>query len=120
MDFPWRRLAATAAVGATLATIVLAEKWSTRTFSKYLVYSWLLSFLSYGVWGVLLYPKIFSPLIGLPEPTGGSWWNGQWEKIQKLSNGAPMLEWYLSPTLLLLNRNKETRKGAHVLTNTPG
>lgn len=111
MDFPWRRLAATAAVGATLATIVLAEKWSTRTFSNYLVYSWLLSFLSYGVWGVLLYPKIFSPLIGLPEPTGGSWWNGQWEKIQKLSNGAPMLEWYLPPTLLLLSRNKETRKG---------
>lgn len=93
MDFPWRRVAAIAAVGAGLATVFLAERWSARTFSKYFVYSWILSFLPHAFWAVILWPKVFSPLRGLPEPKGNSWWNGQWAKIQALSNGAPMLEW---------------------------
>lgn len=93
MDFPWRQLAATAAAGATVATVTLADTWSTRSFSKYFVYAWALTFFAYAVWGVLLYPKLFSPLIGLPEPKGSSWWNGHWAKIQALPNGAPMQEW---------------------------
>lgn len=93
MDFPWRRLAATAAVGAALATFTLAGKWSLATFSKYYIYAWILSFIPLGLWEVILYPKVFSPLIGLPEPIGNSWWNGQWANIQALPNGAPMQQW---------------------------
>lgn len=96
MDFPWRRLAATAAVGATLATLwtsIPAGTWSLAAFPKYYLYACVLSLAPLGLWQVLLYPRLFSPLIGLPEPSGGSWWNGQWAKIHALPNGVPMQEW---------------------------
>ncbi|KAL1841504.1 hypothetical protein VTJ49DRAFT_6995 [Mycothermus thermophilus] len=46
------------------------------------------------VWAVILYPKFFSPLIGLPEPaTGNSWFMGQWKAIIKFPTGTPMIKW---------------------------
>jgi hypothetical protein len=45
------------------------------------------------VWAVILYPKFFSPLRHLPGPTGGSWWNGQNERLWSEVNGGPMIDW---------------------------
>jgi hypothetical protein len=50
-------------------------------------------YFGYAVWAVILYPKFFSPLIGLPEPSGNAWFMGQWQRIKDERPGAPMLEW---------------------------
>lgn len=97
MDLPWKRVTAVAAVAAYAATSTLKQEWSRSAFTKYFAASWLLSFLCWGVWTVILYPKFFSPLLGLPEPRNPSWINGQYSKIRELATGVPMLEWYICP-----------------------
>ncbi|KAI9640865.1 hypothetical protein NHQ30_010706 [Ciborinia camelliae] len=42
---------------------------------------------------MFLYPFYFSPLRHLPSPKGGSWWNGQWNRISAEPTGEPMLDW---------------------------
>jgi hypothetical protein len=54
---------------------------------------WVLSFVSWCFWKIILFPKFFSPLRYLPQPTGGSWWNGHFGQISALPTGAPMIEW---------------------------
>ncbi|KAL2154157.1 hypothetical protein VTH82DRAFT_2833 [Thermothelomyces myriococcoides] len=49
--------------------------------------------LAWALWSVILYPKLFSPLRGLPEPSGNSWLMGQFFKIVALPSGLPMIEW---------------------------
>lgn len=93
MDFPWKRVTAVAAVTAYAATSFLKQEWSRSAFTTYFTVSWLLSFLCWGLWTVILYPKFFSPLIGLPEPKNPSWINGQYSKIREFATGVPMLEW---------------------------
>lgn len=93
MDFPWKRVTAVAAVTAYAATSLLKQEWSRSAFTTYFTVSWLLSFLCWGLWTVILYPKFFSPLIGLPEPENPSWINGQYSKIREFATGVPMLEW---------------------------
>lgn len=55
--------------------------------------SWTVQLLAWLAWGVILYPKFFSPLRHLPEPGGGSWYNGQWKKLVDLPTGKPHIEW---------------------------
>jgi cytochrome P450 len=50
-------------------------------------------FIAWATWRVIIYPNFFSPLKGLPEPSGGSWWNGQASKIMAQPSGHPMREW---------------------------
>ena len=54
---------------------------------------WILYFGGWCFWAIILYPKFFSPLRHLPEPKGGSWWNGHFGQISALPTGAPMVEW---------------------------
>lgn len=61
---------------------------------------WFFQVFLYGVWSVILYPKVFSPLIGLPEPKGGSWLMGQFGAIRKYPTGIPMREWYVHPYIM--------------------
>jgi hypothetical protein len=50
-------------------------------------------FIAWATWRVIIYPNFMSPLKGLPEPSGGSWWNGQASKIMAQPSGHPMREW---------------------------
>ena len=59
--------------------------------------AWAIQALAWAIWMVLLYPKLFSPLRGLPEPSGNSWFMGQFKTISAQPTGAPMREWYVSP-----------------------
>lgn len=54
----------------------------------------------YATWKVILYPKVFSPLRGLPEPTGGSLLMGHFKEIREKPTGIPMREWYAYVPLL--------------------
>ncbi|KAI3401919.1 hypothetical protein diail_6478 [Diaporthe ilicicola] len=93
MDLPWKRVTAVAAVAAYAATSTLKQQWSRSAFIDYFAISWLLGFLCWGLWTVILYPKFFSPLLGLPEPQNPSWINGQYSRIREFPTGVPMLEW---------------------------
>jgi len=50
-------------------------------------------FIAWATWRVIIYPNFISPLKGLPEPPGGSWWNGQASIIMAQPSGHPMREW---------------------------
>ncbi|KAL8977338.1 MAG: hypothetical protein Q9205_006837 [Flavoplaca limonia] len=45
------------------------------------------------IWNVILYPKYLSPLRHLPEPTGNSWFMGQFAAIREEPTGAPQQRW---------------------------
>lgn len=93
MDVPLKRVTAAAAATAYVATSTLAQKWTPSAFLGFLAGSWILCFACWLFWIAILWPKFFSPLIGLPEPKNPSWINGQYSKIQAQPTGQPMLEW---------------------------
>ena len=85
-------MTAAAVVAAYLAT---TKKQGAGVFSFVgsFISTWLLQFLVWALWKVILYPKVFSSLRGLPEPKGNSWWNGQFANIQGNPTGIPMRKW---------------------------
>ncbi|KUI67349.1 Cytochrome P450 97B3, chloroplastic [Cytospora mali] len=93
MGFPWKGVTAIAATTAYIATFTLKKGWAPSAFLGYFASSWIICLACYAVWSAILYPKFFSPLIGLPEPKNPSWINGQYAKIKELPTGWPMLEW---------------------------
>ncbi|KAK7745019.1 hypothetical protein SLS53_003254 [Cytospora paraplurivora] len=93
MVFPWKPVTAASVTIAYLATSTLKQTWTISAFLRYFAGSWILGFACWAFWSVILYPKFFSPLIGLPEPENPSWLHGQWSKIRDLPTGVPMLEW---------------------------
>lgn len=92
--FPAKRITGAAALTAYVATTYLKPQWSTAAFAAYFVASYVFNFFLFACWTVILYPKVFSPLRGLPEPENLSWYNGQWQKIRDLPTGVPMQQWY--------------------------
>lgn len=93
MDVPLKQVTAAAAATAYVATSTLAQEWTPSAFLGHLAGSWILCFACWLFWTVILYPKFFSPLIGLPEPKNPSWINGQYSTILAQPTGWPMLEW---------------------------
>jgi hypothetical protein len=89
MGLPWR---ATTAISLVYAYFVTSPR-SAVGFAGSLLAAWVVQFVGYVVWAVILYPEFFSPLRGLPEPSGNTWFMGQWHRIVHDNPGAPMLEW---------------------------
>ncbi|KAF2434205.1 cytochrome P450 [Tothia fuscella] len=50
-------------------------------------------FTTWFAWACVLWPKYFSPLNKLPQPKESSFLFGQFPKISRETNGAPMREW---------------------------
>lgn len=93
MDFPYKPVAAISAVAAYGAATYLRPQWSTAVFATYFVCGFLANTFGWVFWKVILYPKVFSPLRGLPEPENASWYNGNWKQISEGATGKPMLTW---------------------------
>ena len=55
--------------------------------------TWTALFLSWAAYAVIIYPNFLSPLRGLPEPSGNSFFHGQHTKIRRDPTGVPQLEW---------------------------
>jgi hypothetical protein len=92
-------------LGASAATAFIAiqtakESQGSSTpysyFAAIFVGTWMAQLLIWGVYVVLLYPLLLSPLRGLPEPEGSHWLHGQWKAIDKEPTGVPMRNWYVS------------------------
>lgn len=94
-SIPFKRLLV---LPTTLSYALVSYKPDTLLSSQpsYLgtfVQLYLIQFIVFAVWRVILYPHYFSPLRHLPSPKGGSWWNGQWNRISGEPTGQPMLDW---------------------------
>lgn len=50
-------------------------------------------FLTKITWGVVIYPKLFSPLRHLPTPDDNSFFSGQTKKVFREASGRPMRHW---------------------------
>ncbi|KAI1503676.1 cytochrome P450 [Biscogniauxia marginata] len=90
--YPWR-LITTVAVASSYLLVSRQENWSKLQFTGAFAGTWFLQTSIWALWVVFLYPKLFSPLRGLPEPAGGSWWAGHFRKIIAEPTGVPMREW---------------------------
>ncbi|ORY66350.1 cytochrome P450 97B3 [Pseudomassariella vexata] len=89
---PWRAVS----LVSVIFTFLVVSRWPTwtkRQFTTLFVGLWLLQGLAWGIWKVLLYPKFFSPLRGLPEPAGGGFFMGQFKRIAAEPTGIPMRDW---------------------------
>jgi len=88
---------------AVAAYVLVAHLPNVLLFSRpsYLgtfIQLWILEFAVWAFHAVILYPKFLSPLRSLPAPKGDSWWNGQFGRIKAEASGAPMREWYVTPS----------------------
>lgn len=88
----FREVTIAAVVGGYILTTQQGQ-FSILGLIKNFLVSWLAGFACWGLWENQLYPKFFSPLRHLPEPSGNSFWNGQFKKISAEAGGAPMVEW---------------------------
>ncbi|KAK4242332.1 hypothetical protein C8A03DRAFT_40300 [Achaetomium macrosporum] len=91
--FPYRFMTAVSLSGAYLLSSGRIPQWPARGFLAAFIALFGIQLLVWVVWAVILYPKLFSTLRGLPEPRGNSWFMGQWKAITSLPTGNPMIEW---------------------------
>ncbi|KAI0840689.1 cytochrome P450 [Hypoxylon sp. FL0890] len=92
MAFPWRIISVISLLSSYLI-VSLQPEWSKSRLLGAFVATWILQAFLVNVWRIILYPKFFSPLRGLPEPKGGSWLMGQFKEIREKPSGIPMREW---------------------------
>jgi hypothetical protein len=93
MGLAWRGISVASLIGAYLSTTQYPSNWVILWFLTNFVAAWIAQFFCWVVWRVVLWPKFFSPLIGLPEPSGNSFFNGQWKRIRAEPSGTPMVDW---------------------------
>ncbi|KAI0125917.1 cytochrome P450 [Xylariales sp. AK1849] len=91
-SLPWRAISLTSLISSALFTSRHSQ-WSTVRFSNAFFGLWLAQGFAWCVWVFVLYPKFFSPLRGLPEPKGNSFFMGQFERIRAEPTGVPHREW---------------------------
>ncbi|AEO54175.1 hypothetical protein MYCTH_2296433 [Thermothelomyces thermophilus ATCC 42464] len=91
--FSYRLISGISLGGAYLVSSGRIPQWPSPGFLTAFTVLWGIQGLAWALWSVILYPKLFSPLRGLPEPSGNSWFMGQFPKILAMPTGNPMIEW---------------------------
>jgi hypothetical protein len=102
---PYRPVSVVSLGGAYLLSSGRIAQWPAPSFLAAFVALWGIQFLAWATWVVILYPKLFSPLRGLPEPSGNSWFMGQLKAIRALPTGGPMIEWYVVSPMPPMSRH---------------
>ncbi|KAI0206402.1 cytochrome P450 [Astrocystis sublimbata] len=90
--YPWRGILASSFASSYILVSNQSHWWKPSYVGTFFC-AWIAQTLVWAVWVVILWPKFFSPLRSLPEPAGGSWWNGHFKKILAEPSGVPMREW---------------------------
>ncbi|KAI0106201.1 cytochrome P450 [Nemania sp. FL0031] len=93
--YPWRGILASS-LAASYLLVSYQSYWWKLYYVGTFISAWLFQSMAWGVWVVILWPKFFSPLRSLPEPSGGSWWNGHFGRIVAEPSGIPMRDWVTS------------------------
>ncbi|KAK2069551.1 hypothetical protein P8C59_004119 [Phyllachora maydis] len=88
-------VASSAAAAYVLGSRQTTGSWPTVILAFVLNFLslWSLQFAAWVLWRVILYPKVFSPLRGLPGPTGNALFMGQYSRIRAQPTGVPMADW---------------------------
>ncbi|OTB06424.1 hypothetical protein M426DRAFT_55146 [Hypoxylon sp. CI-4A] len=92
MAFPWRAIFVVSLVLSYYA-VYIQPGWSVSKFLGTFAATWGSQTFLYGIWRTILYPKVFSPLRGLPEPKSPSFFMGHFKTIRSKPSGIPMREW---------------------------
>ncbi|KAI1280220.1 cytochrome P450 [Xylaria sp. FL0933] len=92
MGFPLRRITAASILSSYILVAHQSHWWKLHYASTFSAV-WFLQAFAWVIWAVFLYPFYFSPLLHLPEPNGGSCWNGHFKEIRKQPSGIPMRHW---------------------------
>ncbi|KAI1190005.1 cytochrome P450 [Nemania serpens] len=90
--YPWRGFLVSSSAASYILVSYQSHLWKLGFVSSFIC-ALILQSLAWTVWVVILWPKIFSPLRSLPEPSGGSWFNGHFKRIVAEPSGMPMKEW---------------------------
>ncbi|KAI1755287.1 cytochrome P450 [Xylaria castorea] len=90
--YPWRGFLASSFVASYILVSYQSHWWKLHIVGSFIC-AWTIQTLAWAVWVVILWPKFFSPLRALPEPPGGSWFNGHFKRILAEPSGIPMREW---------------------------
>ncbi|OMP88640.1 Protein LUTEIN DEFICIENT 5, chloroplastic [Diplodia seriata] len=83
---------ASVAESVVLARYAPAYSITTSPSLRILALFWIQLLLWYS-WSAVIYPHFFSPLRHLPQPKGGHWLMGHFNKIRKENTGQPAREW---------------------------
>ncbi|KAL8675147.1 MAG: hypothetical protein Q9168_000518 [Polycauliona sp. 1 TL-2023] len=91
---PVRRLLALASMVEAFLLVKYFPQWSINeaflsTFLALASFQFTIRF----IWNVIIYSNFLSPLRHLPEPTGNSWFMGQFLAIRSEPTGAPQRRW---------------------------
>jgi hypothetical protein len=81
------------ALGGSYYFTSRTSNWVALLFVGNFIAIWLAQLFLYAIWSMILWPKLFSPLRGLPEPGNNSFLMGQYLRIAAEPTGAPMLDW---------------------------
>ncbi|KAI3332199.1 cytochrome P450 [Xylariaceae sp. AK1471] len=90
--YPWRRTVASS-LAASYILVSYQSHWWKLHYTGTFFTAWFFQTLAWAVWVVILWPRFFSPLRSLPEPSGGSWFNGHFKRILAEPSGIPMRDW---------------------------
>ncbi|KAI1211052.1 cytochrome P450 [Annulohypoxylon truncatum] len=89
----WRNFSVISLLSSYLL-VSLQPGWTkSQLFGTFVAIWFLQAFVYYAIWRAILYPKLFSPLRGLPHPKNGSFFMGQFKDIRSKPTGIPMREW---------------------------
>ncbi|RYP16456.1 hypothetical protein DL765_005133 [Monosporascus sp. GIB2] len=91
-SIPWRVISLISLVSA-YASVSREWEWSAWQLLSTFATTWAFQAVCWAVWAVLLWPRYFSPLRDLPEPSGNSFLLGQFHRIRTEPSGVPHREW---------------------------
>ncbi|KAH9891411.1 cytochrome P450 [Xylariomycetidae sp. FL2044] len=90
--FPWQLITVVSLVCAYFL-VTREPEWSKARLVAVFFGTSLVQTVAWIFYRVILWPKFLSPLRSLPEPKGGSFWNGQAKRIAAEPSGMPMRDW---------------------------
>ncbi|RYP45269.1 hypothetical protein DL769_011473 [Monosporascus sp. CRB-8-3] len=91
-SIPWRAISLISLASAYVS-VSPEREWSAWQLLGTFATTWTFQVVCWAVWAVILWPKYFSPLRDLPEPSGNSFLLGQFHRIRKEPSGIPHREW---------------------------
>lgn len=93
MDLPWLPIGLSSVTGSFFLVHNAPQYSVSSSYVKTFLVLETVQILLGLLWQAILYPKLFSPIRHLPQPKGGSFFNGQLKRISAEPTGEPHRDW---------------------------
>ncbi|KAI9818872.1 MAG: hypothetical protein M1827_007693 [Pycnora praestabilis] len=90
---PWNRFAVVSIAGSILSVQFIPQYTLTPSFFWTALQLYAFQVFIWAAWIVVFYPRFFSPLRHLPQPTGNNFFMGQFRRILLEPSGVPHMQW---------------------------